>query len=733
MRVTSSMYYNSLYATNNLKLNNELFDVNKQIASGLKIQYAKDDVRAFTETMRLDNELVTITQVKKSTQSGYKISNQTDIVLNEFETSLDRMKTLLLNAANGTHSSESLDAIAGELRGLEKHFKNLANTSINGQFLFSGSAINTRPIDEKGVYQGNDEKMESFLGSNVAQKYNLTGAELFLGENRFARRSVTTNVIQENLSEKFPGFSVANIENGSVKTITKEDTIRDLMGDTDGIVDTTTPKHHFYIRGVRSDGSAFTKQIDMKDDDKIDYLLTEIGKAYGNTANLKLVNVGLNSNGQITIEDKIPGSSKLDFHMVGAVDFDQSDGSDEADINDAVYGVNAGQISNLDGGETNFFEIINPTTPPANDLYVKEFTKSPYASSTPDISNIDGLLYDRTNFTKDGSGLTSNVPQVLKAYNTSTLPYVELQKNAFATPATKLSDVADAQKEVLPSTIPKTYTLDGTAFKLVGSTISGVSMDVDINLNSTANGGSTFTDNTTGQSYNIFDMTSTPRAAVDADDMTYQQLMDVINMAITGTYPATNTETDYDKAVANSKVVGDTFLTYDGKIKFDDAISPDTKAVLSLYDSNSGDFSVTSAPVVMSFNANNALTVVDPKTDFFKNLDEAITAVEDYKFHPDSSSGTQRNIGIENALAVIDKLQSHLSRNHSVVGAQSNTLSTSLERTSLLEVSTMTLRSEVIDTDLAEASLRLSQLSLNYQAMLSTVGKISQLSLVNYL
>ena len=45
----------------------------------------------------------------------------------------------------------------------------------------------------------------------------------------------------------------------------------------------------------------------------------------------------------------------------------------------------------------------------------------------------------------------------------------------------------------------------------------------------------------------------------------------------------------------------------------------------------------------------------------------------------------------------------------------------------------MTLRSSVIDTDLAEASLELTQLSLNYEAMLSTVGKISKLSLVNYL
>ncbi len=95
MRVTSSMYYNNLYGANNSKLSENLFDVNKQIASGLKIQYAKDDVRAFAETMNLDNELSTIAQVKKSTQSGYKMSNQTDVILNEFGTTMDKMRTLL--------------------------------------------------------------------------------------------------------------------------------------------------------------------------------------------------------------------------------------------------------------------------------------------------------------------------------------------------------------------------------------------------------------------------------------------------------------------------------------------------------------------------------------------------------------------------------------------------------------------------------------------------------------
>ena len=44
MRVTQSMYYENMYANRNDSLQSSLFDVNKQIASGLKIQYAKDDV-----------------------------------------------------------------------------------------------------------------------------------------------------------------------------------------------------------------------------------------------------------------------------------------------------------------------------------------------------------------------------------------------------------------------------------------------------------------------------------------------------------------------------------------------------------------------------------------------------------------------------------------------------------------------------------------------------------------
>jgi len=695
MRVTSSMYYHSLYGTNNSKLNNELFDVNKQIASGLKIQYAHDDVTTFTQTMRLDNEVTTLGQIKQSTESGYKVSNQSDVVLNEFETSMNRMRTLLLQAANDTNDEISQDAIAQELRGLEKNIKSLANTSINGQFLFSGSAVNVKPIDDNGKYHGNDKSMNAFLGSNNQQEYNLTGKDLFLGDEVLIKREITSNKSNINLLEKYPDLQSSADD---AKPLTPSSPIRNLMGDTDDVIDSVNNKHFFYLRGTKSDGTAFNEKFAMKDTDKVSELLKQIGNAYGNTLDLDIVDVSLDATGGIVVKDKQSNSSKLDFHMVGATD----------------YNGNAADVTNidaLDSGETNFDKIILGTsTAPNPSLFVKEFNVSNLTpSSGSSVTNINGLVYDRANFSKDGSSLSANAAQVTRV------------DNQFATSSTLLSEVADLSQGTAG-------TLDGTSLKLVGKNINNGNYNVTIDLKST---GSTFTDNSTGNTYDIFNMDAPTRTAADADKVTYQQLMDVINMAVTDSFPAANTDTAYDDAIALSNQSGNTALSYDGKINFNDRTSHDTLATISVYDINSGKFGGDSS--VFTINTNDSLTIRDPKTDFFKTMDEMIRSVEEHKNYPDTGNGNPLTIGIENAIQKMDDLQSHVQRMHSKVGANSNTLNKSLERTQLLEVSTMTLRSSVIDTDLAEASLRLQQLSLNYQAMLSTVGKISKLSLVNYI
>ena len=669
MRVTSSMYYDNLYGANGSKLNKELFDVNKQIASGLKIQYASDDVVTFSETMRLDNELTTLNQVRQSTESGYKVSNQSDVILNDFEDSINKFRTLLLAAANDTNSDSSRDAIAMELRGLEEHFKNLSNTSINGQYLFSGSAVDVKPISDDGTYNGNDVSMNAFLGSNAQQQYNLTGADLFLGEETLVKREVTTNIVQTLNAPPLNTSSVASESS--------------LMSEFMGLA--PDDEHHFYLRGTMNDGTAVKEQFQMSNSDTVGTLLTTIGNYYGNAGNVDLVNVSLNTSGQIVIEDKIKGSSKLDFHLVGATDFSGAGA--------------ASNFNNLDGGTTDYLTAIG--TP---ELYVKEFIASGLTSATGVLGS-EGLIYDRTEFVKDGPLLSSNVPQIVK------------EDNSFATDSTKLHEVFSG----ITYDIDGNYVsgLDTKVLSLDGIDVNGVAYTASVNL---LDGGSTFTIN--GTDYNVLNVDGTQTAA---GDMSYKQLMDVVNIAVTGTPSAGN----FHDTAKNADLSARTYLTYDGKIQFKETAVPNTNATMSLYDSNSGDF--TAAASIGTFNSNNALTIRDPKTDFFKDLNEMIIAVENYKNYPDSAKGDIRNVGIENAIKMIDDLQKHVGRAHSMVGAQSNTLTNSLERVGILEISTMTLRSSVIDTDLAEASLRLSQLTLNYEAMQYTVGKVSRLSLVNYL
>jgi len=253
-------------------------------------------------------------------------------------------------------------------------------------------------------------------------------------------------------------------------------------------------------------------------------------------------------------------------------------------------------------------------------------------------------------------------------------------------------------------------TLTGNVSQIVtaDNSFNGQPYLAEIALKSSANGGSEFSidtnnDGVVDTTYPIYNVAN-PRTQVDADEMTYGQLGDVINMIVTNTLPVdsdssgTIESSEYDTAVENANYIGSVELTYDGKLRFSELNKTNTKAEIALEDiTQSGG---TNTPPALSFQLNDAITITDPKNDFFKQIDAAIESVGLKRLRPDSQGSDPRNIGIENAIQVIDDVSMHVGEVHS---------------------------------DIAEASLKLNQLTINYQAILSTIGRVSQLSLVNYL
>jgi len=802
MRITQSMYY-QVQNSNSNNLSQQLFDVNRQIASGQKFEYAYEAPTSFADTMRLDNEINTFKQVSTSANSGLKFSQQTDSTISSITATLDQFKTKLIQAGSAANSPQSMQALAGEMRGLETQLKSLANTSINGQYIFSGSMVNQKPIDANGNYLGNDQSLTSFLGSNATQAYNVPGSDMFLGQESTTKRVITTNVQNFNQSALHPHIMTdtsLSASTGTQQFIASTDTIRDLMGASSTAVDNTNSQNHFYISGTSHDGSTFKTTINMNDGDSVQSLLDKIGQAYGNTSINKVVNVNLNAVGQIEIQDNLPGSSKLDFHMVGNVDSSGSvvnldtlnsngthvldftksaltsytaqvgqqqdqftpdsfslnmdmrtqsgdlatsstllknifpsnissiklGGTDASgnsvtssftigatstvqDLLTAIkgsYGTTPDFAINMSNGQINF----STATGAMNGINIQLTSLDASNNATAGLSSNAGITYDNAAFTQSGNTLLSNVPQIVKS------------DNSYATNSTKLSDVA--------GTSPFVSTGAPQQLKLSGTNINGTPFNAQIDIKNTADGGSTFSLDGGTTNYAIYNMAS-PRTAVDGNDMTYKQLTDVVNMVVSNTLPASNTSTNYDNAVTSADSKSTVSLDVKGQIQFEDKNASTTKANISFSDANST--STTLIGSGLEFNANSALTISDPKTDFFASIDAIISSVEQGKYRADASSGDLRNAGIQKGIQMIDNLDRHISKEQSKSGVQSQSLQAASDRAQTLTLNAQSLRSNVTDTDIAQATLQLSQLQLNYQAIYSTISKVSQLSLVNYI
>ncbi|NCC88381.1 MAG: flagellin, partial [Clostridia bacterium] len=667
----------------------KLYDVNQQVHSGSKIQQSYQDTSIYIDAMRLNYEITTLEQSIDSSSKAKNFANNIDTTLNSFTSKLDEFKTKLTQAANASNSQTSLDAIANELEAYKKELINLANTSINGQFLFSGSALSTKPISADGTYHGNAESLTAVVGSGVELTYNVDGKSLFLGKDSDYSKVVSTNVAMYNQTKLHPDImdnSGTDLTSSEVY-ITSEDTIRDLVGDTDS--DTTNdPNAVFYLAGRKSSGETFSTKIQLSLTSSVEDLLESVGTAYGNTGTNKAVNVEMNAHGQIEVTDLTTGNQTLEMSLFGAID------------RSAATGV----VGNADQANVN--DLAAQTT-----VDIIAFNSSNYATTN---SLPDAINYTQRGFEKDGNTLTSNVSQVVK------------QSSEYATSATKLSEVAGSS------------TLNGKALNIDYKTINGTSRSATINLSNAVSTVDVDTDNdgTIDTSFTILDANGDPTGA---DDVSYQQLTDIVSMLTSGTIPTngvpTATSTDLEeyqyavKTATNSVEVG---LDKQGRFFIKDRTASESKIEFGMSDSNTGDYSGTTS-AALSFMANDSVTIETPSVNMFEQLDAMIEAVRSGNFRMDSTSSDPRNIGIQNALSQLDHIADHVEKAHTKIGALSNALTESKTRAETLKVNVVTVQQDIVGIDLAEAYLELTQVSNSYEAMLSAIAKVNSMSLLDYM
>lgn len=761
-----------------------IYNLNAKISSKTKISQPYENTGIYVDATRLDYELEVLSQIRSGTQKASEFAKNSDNSLNSFVETLTTFKTKLIQAANqGAHSETSRIAIANDLKALRNQLVNISNTAINGQFLFSGTAIDTKPISNDGSYNGNGKLIQVVSGTNQTIPYNVDGKELFLGRDNDYSKIVTTNITLYNEHQKLLPSSTptllkssdniykligGNYQTKALNNANPLDYTKDFSAEK---VDKATTQYQptiFFMQGQKPTGESFSTKFELTPDSSVQDMLDRIGQALGNdpaTGN-KVVDVSLNEQSQIVVKNLKAGNEMLNFSIFGLT-AQKNVGDTQNDVTtrtDQIRGLTS--LDNINamvaGGNVHLTSLIS--SPGYNKIQ----------NNQNFIDKSNTLDYDKVFFNKSARTLTSNVSQIVRADNSFANDGTTLAAVAGLNAGQSLANADDLMLQIR-SRNGDNYVavIDFNGTQANGQSYPTLSLYThpmqqgqapltQMNFYKTQWNAGIKAGSTTEQ------IGDEPRL-ISTDELTFRNIEDMVQIiasdhattknaqgALTGwgnllpqgnpptqvqmnTAAKTAWDNNFSPALRLSSQQVSANMNERGQMVIKDNISSVTDIEVAIYQKHNQDYptgtniNAPSNGSVLSFMRNDAVMIDRPSVNIFPDLDEIIQAVEDGSFFGNPDGTNHRTSGVQGALTRIDHIMDHVNKEHAIIGARSNLITATNNRAELLTLNVSEVKSNVIDTDYGEVLLELQQRMLSYQAMLSSTAKISQLSLLNYM
>ena len=757
------------------------YDSIEKLSAHMKITKPYEDVGIYVDATRLDYEATTLEQIKEATTKASEFAKNTDQTLNDFADTLDSFKVKLIQAANsGEHSTTSRVAIANDLKAMRDQLVSISNTAINGQYLFSGTAVDTKPISADGTYNGNGNNIEVLAGSNLTVPFNIPGEGLFLGRDNDYAKQVTTNITLINKHEELNPQTV----NEEYMRLTDE--IYKFIGTdyrtsakiaADGKMNYTTdftrdkvkdlPPTVFFMQGQRPSGESFSTKFELSADAKVSDLLEQMGRAMGNTDTNKVVEVSINKDAQIQMTNLQNGNEMMSFSIFGLTA--QEGTAQEANLwkTDEIR------------KETSLEDIKKAVAD--GNVHLTSFISSPNYVS-PDDGIATATDYDKVNFANKGATVQNNTSQIVR------------KDNSFATNNTRLSEVAGLSSGQIGAVGGGNPNAAGTKLAEADNLILEVTAKNGNRYKATIDfNGTQVTDPVTkvvttyptitirqppfqpdkavyqGNFYKTFwneqiDPNANPprqignqAKMVETDDLSFKEINDMLTILASGNLDkmngrdekingtATQDElnaayTRFEETFLQASVSVESTMDHRGLITLKDKTTSATNIKIAMYQDHGGkDYpdavgtNNTKSASVLSFNKNDAVTIDRPSIDLFADLDDMIEAVFNGDFYGNANGVNPRTSGVQGAIKRLDHIMDHVNKIHAIAGTNSRHITDTNERATTLYLNVAEVKSTVIDADYGELAMQFQNNLLAYQAMLQATSKINQISLLNYM
>jgi flagellar hook-associated protein 3 FlgL len=161
--------------------NTRLEELRLQAATGKKVTKPSDDPSAIRPMLNARGQIRASDRFLDTMGIAGERLDVLDTHLERIDSVMVRAKETLVYAGNGSLSDNDLKTLGDQMRLMKDELLALANSSVDGKYLFSGYKEDVQPYPPGApiVYDGDNGEIKLEIGPNEKVKVNLTGEEVF--------------------------------------------------------------------------------------------------------------------------------------------------------------------------------------------------------------------------------------------------------------------------------------------------------------------------------------------------------------------------------------------------------------------------------------------------------------------------------------------------------------------------------------------------------------------------
>ena len=178
-----------------------------ELSSGVRVNSLSDDPLAAGQNVLLLNQ---IEQDDSFTQSSSLVQGKlqvADSALGSVVSELTSAISLATEANNGTQNASDVKSISSQISGILDEVQTLANTSYQGQYIFSGTKSSTAPFSTSTstspavtTYNGDDGVNYLTTPNGQSIQLNVPGDQIFTGSGTNSVFSALNNLVADYAS-----------------------------------------------------------------------------------------------------------------------------------------------------------------------------------------------------------------------------------------------------------------------------------------------------------------------------------------------------------------------------------------------------------------------------------------------------------------------------------------------------------------------------------------------------